>query len=253
MNPDTMNTATMPIEPVLLSVTPILTYHGSAPLTNATGFFFERKDRLYLVTSQHVFFDDENDHHPDRIVIKFHVDPGNATRTTDFSIPLYHDALSAWVAGTDTAGKIDVAVIEVDRSALPTDVAFFAFTPDNLLERDENIEIATPMMIVGFPLGFHDTLHKLPVVRHAINASSFSMRFQGNGYFLTDARTHRGSSGAPVVCRHRGQGRESFPWILLGVHSSRLDVLGRDAEADEALGLNCAWFADILIALTEQI
>ena len=122
----------------------------------------------------------------------------------------------------------------------------------DLLGPEETIAIATPMMIVGFPLGFQDTLHKLPVVRNAINASSFAMRFQGNGYFLTDARTHRGSSGAPVVCRDTGQDRKAFPWLLLGVHSARLDVLGRDAEDDEALGLNCAWFADILIALTEQ-
>ena len=39
----------MPIEPVLLSVTPIPTYNENAPLTNATGFFFERYDSLYLV------------------------------------------------------------------------------------------------------------------------------------------------------------------------------------------------------------
>ena len=247
-----MSADSIPIEPVLLSVTPILTYSGNSPLTNATGFFFERNDRLYLVSSLHVFIDEENDHHPDRIVIKFHVDPGNATSTTDFSMPLYRYQLSTWIAGTDAAGEIDVAVIEVDRGALPRGVVFFAFTPDNLLGSEETIEIATSMMIVGFPLGFQDTLHKLPVVRHAINASSFAMRFQGNGYFLTDARTHRGSSGAPVVCRDTGQDRKAFPWLLLGVHSARLDVLGRDAEADEALGLNCAWFADILIALTEQ-
>ncbi len=53
--------------------------------------------------------------------------------------------------------------------------------------------------MVGFPLGFHDTLHHLPVVRQPVIASSFGLRFQGQGCFLTDARTHRGTSGAPVV------------------------------------------------------
>jgi hypothetical protein len=38
---------------------------------------------------------------------------------------------------------------------------------------------------------------------------------------------------------------------LLGVHSSRLDVGTRDLDLDEALGLNCAWYADILLKLTE--
>jgi hypothetical protein len=40
--------------------------------------------------------------------------------------------------------------------------------------------------------------------------------------------------------------------MLLGVHSARLDVGSRDLGADEALGLNCAWYADILLTLTER-
>jgi transposase-like protein len=38
-------------------------------------------------------------------------------------------------------------------------------------------------------------LHHMPVVRQAAVASSFGLRFGGQGYFLTDARTHRGTSG----------------------------------------------------------
>jgi hypothetical protein len=33
----------------------------------------------------------------------------------------------------------------------------------------------------AIPLGFFDTRHHLPVVRHAIIASSFGIRFQGEG------------------------------------------------------------------------
>jgi hypothetical protein len=43
-----------------------------------------------------------------------------------------------------------------------------------------------------------------------------------------------------------------LPWMLLGVHSSRLDVRTRDLKLDEALGLNCAWYADILMTLTKR-
>ncbi|MEQ8660390.1 MAG: serine protease, partial [Gammaproteobacteria bacterium] len=95
-------------------------------------------------------------------------------------------------------------------------------------------------------------LHHMPVVRHAVMASTFGLRFQGEGYFLTDARTHRGTSGAPVVMRMTGsdaQPRE-LPWMLLGVHSAQLDLGTRDRLLDEALGLNCAWYADILPTLT---
>jgi hypothetical protein len=98
-------------------------------------------------------------------------------------------------------------------------------------------------------MGFHDTLHHLPVVRQAVIASSFGLRFQGQGYFLTDARTHRGTSGAPVVMRDAA-GDAPLPWKLLGVHSARLEMSGGDMRAEESLGLNCAWYADILLTLT---
>jgi hypothetical protein len=91
-------------------------------------------------------------------------------------------------------------------------------------------------------------LHHLPVVRQAAIASAFGVRFQGEGCFLTDARTHRGMSGAPVVLRSSGP--QPLPWKLLGVHSSRLDMIDRDRQADDALGLNVAWYADMLLVLT---
>jgi hypothetical protein len=144
-----------------------------------------------------------------------------------------------------------VAVLELDRAALPKSAVLRAFTPAHLQHSLDEVEVGTSLLIVGFPLGFHDTLHHLPVVRQAVIASSFGLRFQGLGYFLTDARTHRGTSGAPVVMRMAAPGAsEALPWKLLGVHSARLDMGNRDLQVDESLGLNCAWYADILLTLT---
>lgn len=239
---------------LLLTATRILTYEGQRPLTNATGFFYEREGQLFLVTSRHVLFDEPSGHFPDRIVIDLHTDPENMAESTGFSIPLYNKTGSVWRQGLDLAGGIDVAAIEIVRTALPAKTVYRAFTPDHLIGAFEHIEIGTALLIMGFPLGFHDTLHHMPVVRHAIVASSFGFRFQGKGYFLTDARTHRGTSGAPVVLRTTGQDAllGDLAWKLVGVHSARLDVGTRDLEIDEALGLNCAWFADILPTLTES-
>ncbi len=44
----------------------------------------------------------------------------------------------------------------------------------------------------------------------------------------------------------------ALPWRLLGVHSARMDMGDRDLVLDESLGLNCAWYADILLTLTER-
>lgn len=238
----------MAIESLLLTTTAITTYSGGQPLTNASGFFFENSAKLFLVTSLHVLIDEPSSHFPDRIEIELHIDHNNATRSVRYSIPLYRNRQPLWRQGTDSAGTIDVAAIEIDGRALPQEAFYAAFTPQHLHEALETIEIGTPMLVVGFPLGFQDTLHHLPVARHAINASSFALRFQGQGYFLTDARTHRGTSGAAVVMRAEDVDGE-LPWKLMGIHSARMDVT-RDTRIDEALGLNCAWFADILLTLT---
>ncbi|MGD8418465.1 MAG: trypsin-like peptidase domain-containing protein [Pseudomonadales bacterium] len=239
------------IEPLLLTTTRITTIQQNRALTNATGFFYQRDAQLFLITSRHVLVDEPSNHHPDRIEIELHTDRDNLTQSIGFSIPLYHDNLSLWRQAEDSAGSVDIAAIEINRRALPEAAFYRAFTPQNILR--ESVEIGTSMLVVGFPLGFHDSLHHLPVVRHAINASSFALRFQGNGYFLTDSRTHRGTSGAAVVMRATLKSKHNdLPWTLLGVHSARLDVGTREFDVDEALGLNCVWFADVLPTLTAQ-
>ena len=240
------------IESLLLAVTRVSTMVGQKQLTAATGFFFERDKKLFLVTNRHVVLDEASNHRPDRLEIELHVDPNNVSVTTGFAIPLYQQNQPVWRQGVDSAGSIDVVVIELDQSALPEALLFKPFTPANLVEELDEIEVGTRVLIVGFPLGFHDTLHHLPVARQAVIASAFGIRFQGNGYFLTDARMHRGTSGAPVVARMTTQrsGRGDLPWLLLGVHGSRMDIT-RDVEQDERLDLNCAWYADILLTLTE--
>ncbi len=241
------------IEPLLLTAPRISTFQQQRHLTNASSFFFERDNRLFLVTSRHVVFDAPSNHFPDRVEIELHTNPSNLAESTGFSMPLYRDGKSIWRQGSDTAGEVDVAVIEIERAALPEQTVYRAFSLGHLHDPHDQTEIGTSLLVVGFPLGFHDTLHHMPVVRHAVIASSFGLRFQGLGYFLTDARTHRGTSGAPVVMRACETNRElgDLPWILLGVHSARLDVGTRDLELDEALGLNCAWYADILPRFTE--
>ena len=240
------------IESLLLAVTRVTTLLNQKEQTNATGFFFERGGRLFLVTARHVLQDHPSAHHPDSVRVELHVDPDNAVEITQFLIPLHKDGKPVWHEGVDSAGEVDVAVIELERPALPQTLYLHAFTPEHLVTQFEAIEVGTSILIVGFPLGFHDSLHHLPVARQAIIATSFGLRFQGEGYFLTDAQMHRGASGAPVVCRAatRQSGRQNLPWLLLGVHTSRMDV-DRDAMEDERLNLNCAWYADILMKLTQ--
>jgi hypothetical protein len=240
----------MPIlDPLLLAIVRIATFDGKRALTGASGFFFQRDTRLFLVTSRHVFIDEEADHHPDRVEIELHADAGNLAHSICLSALLYRDGRANGRQGRDDAGGIDVAVLEIDASALPENIELTAFTLKNLPGADDEVPLGQSVLIAGFPLGFHDDLHHLPVVRQGAIASPYGWRFQGQGWFLTDARTHRGISGAPVVMR--SPGRSPLPWLLVGIHSTRFDIGNRDLKADESLGLNAAWYPDIVATLTD--
>ena len=240
------------IDSLLLCAARIGTFEHDRPMTHASGFFFEREQRLYLVTSRHVLIDTPSKHFPNRIEIEVHTHEGDLAKSTGLSVMLYEDGKSQWRQGEDAAGEIDVALIELDRSALPKGAVIRPFTPEHIQAVDGDVAVGSSVLIVGFPLGFHDTLHHLPVVRQAVVASAYGLRFQGQGYFLTDARTHRGTSGSPVVLRDPTAAAQGavLPWKLLGVHSASLDMSGRDRVQDETLGLNCTWYADMLMVLT---
>lgn len=240
------------VETLLLATLRVSTFVGSQALTGASGFFFERDQRLYLVTSRHVLIDEPSGHHPDRLEIELHPHETDLSQTSVLSVPLYRDGLAVWRQARDSGGEIDVAAVPIDREAMQGFVPR-AFGLQHLQRRLGDVEIGTPLLVVGFPLGFHDGRYHLPVARHAAVASSFGTRFQGQGLFLTDARTHRGTSGAAVVMRcpaGAAAERDDLPWMLLGIHSARLDMGSRDLVSDESLGLNCAWYADILLTLT---
>jgi hypothetical protein len=238
-------------ETLRLSTTQILTFKGRRPLTQASGFFFSREGHLFLVTSGHVLRDAANDHFPDRISIAQQPGANTGTPSTGLSIPLYCKGKGTWRQCQVIRRDVDVAEIEIDQSRLQA-TKLCAFTPQHLQPTLCDIEVGQPLLVVGFPLGAHHAPHHLPVVPQAVVASSFGLRLRGQGLFLTDARLHGGTSGSPVVIRARASDTSCryLPWKLLGVHSSRQDVGTCDRQIDESLGLNVAWHADVLMALT---
>src|SRR5438445_5866570 len=97
------------IEPLLLTSARVSTFDRHRPLTGASGFFFEREGRLFLVTSRHVVIDEPSRHFPNRLEIELHTDARNLARSIGLSVPLYRDGKSVWRQGRDAGGEIDVA------------------------------------------------------------------------------------------------------------------------------------------------
>lgn len=237
-------------DPMFLRVAKILTFAGSQPLTNASGFFYLHEGFLYLVTARHVVIDEAGYHHPDRLRVSLHADATNLGQRSDVEIPLYSEGVSQWFQHPRLGNTVDVVAVAVNEPHLLCSHEVSTFAGDDLLCYDEVPPLGQSVLIVGFPLGFHDTWHNLPIVRSATIASSFAHPFKGEPYFLTDARLHRGMSGSPVIGRISDESgspdQHLARWRLLGVHSSSLDVSDRDPGQDERLALNTTWYASLI-------
>ena len=107
-------------------------------------------------------FDAPSRHTPDRIEIEIHTDPRSLTQLTTLSMLLHRDGVAVWHQASDGGGDIDVAALEIDRSALPQDSVLQAFGPTDLPAGFDMFEVGDSLAIPGFPLGFFDTAHHHP-------------------------------------------------------------------------------------------
>ena len=236
------------INKTFLRVAKIQSFANGQPLTNATGFFYLQDGFLYLVTCRHVVINEAIDHRPDRLQLSLHSDASDLRQRAELSIPLYVDGVPQWYQ-LSHGHNADVAAVSINDPQALSSHFLATFCCDDILNKDEGIPLGQNVLIVGFPLGFYDTLHNLPIVRSATIASSFAHPFKGEPCFLTDARLHRGMSGSPVIVCLPGRQKDHEQirrWWLLGIHSSALDVSDRDPGQDERLGLNMAWYASLI-------
>jgi hypothetical protein len=238
------------IDKMYLRVAKIQTFAGGQPLTNATGFFYLHDAFLYLVTARHVVINEAAHHRPDRMQLSLHSDAADLQKRADLSIPLYADGVPQWYQHPHYGAGADVVAVSINNPHVLSSHFVVTFSCNDILNRDEGIPLGQDALILGFPLGFHDTLHNLPIVRRATIASSFSHPFKGEPYFLTDARLHRGMSGSPVIVKYPGRpedvGDRNSGWRLVGIHSSSLDVSDRHPDQDERLALNMTWYASLI-------
>lgn len=240
-----MLTQTPKLDDLFVRVAKIVTYGSGQRLTNATGFFYKRESFLYLITAAHVVTGAGTDSRPDTLRVTLHTNETDLQQSAELSIPLYVGGMSQFWQHRGYAGNVDLAAVAVNDRSVLSNHFLATFSAVDIPD------IGTPafgqdVLIVGFPLGFHDTYNKLPIVRRAIIATSFAHPFKGNPYFLTDARLHRGTSGSPVIALLQDETDRVPKWKLLGIHTSALDVSDRDDLLDEKLALNVTWYASLI-------
>lgn len=252
----------MAIADLVARVAPVFSFKGGSQQASASGFFYIHADELYFITNRHVVVKEEDDYFPDELRLRPHTDPNNIRQNGVLSLQLYDDVGEPlWLEHPIGQREVDVVALPLDEAQVTSSFFIRVFTTANHIPADVEISVGEDVLVVGYPLGFHDTLHNLPIFRNAIMASVYPVPFEGKPVILIDSRLHRGTSGSPVLTKpaqmiRRSDGSTSIlgqpASFLVGVHSATIDVLDRDPDQDEPLGLNVVWFASLIPDIVEQ-
>lgn len=260
------------VDPLFATTTPISTNSGR---DGGTGFFLNYDDSTYLVTNRHVLNPDSGSVTEFRIWFRDH---------HDITSVVHEDIDIAGGDGTDWFGHfegtdVDLALVPLNRRLSTLDELYgegavtgsLAFTRDWYIP--EAVRIESDVSIFGYPGGLMDTQAKYPVRRKALISSPYGGLFDGEMYFLTDAKMHRGTSGSPVIM-NKGLGWSNPDEVpenrtkrayILGVHSAELPpevyspesrerwVTGKRGkvmgEKNRELDLNIAWYPEAIDAV----
>ncbi len=228
--------------------TPLSAFAGRTALAIGTGFFYSPTfERLFLITNRHVVVDENASFFPDKLILKLHTNGADLKQTDTLAVPLYSSVDKPLWREIDNS--IDVVALELSSDEVKRFV-IHAFSPLDMLTSDIIVGVGDSLVVIGYPQGFSDELHNLPVFRRASVASVYPLPFDGNPFFLIDSELHPGTSGSPVITQPsiwEVNARESElydepQYKLIGVHSA--------AYGD--LKLNVVWFASIIYELTKE-
>lgn len=248
-----------------LTVTPIL-----YPANNghATGFFFIYDNKTYLVTNKHVVDRQSINDEPLRSVrIFIRPNKGQTNRAEPLDIKLAdEDGEKYWYTHPSEI-EIDLAVVplhppvveesfEASRYRGDHENETYGFDREHLPKPDEIIVGGRGVVIFGYPYRISSPYY--PVARNAFSASPYGYPFRERPRFMTDAKTHDGLSGSPVLTQPSPMqastsggfdiGSPRKAWYLIGVHSATLST-----DIREPLDLNEAWYSTLIPDIIESI
>jgi len=130
-----------------------------------------------------------------------------------------------------------------------------------------NVEVSDEAISIGYPKGFYDELNLFPIVKSGIIASRWGAYFNGNPYFLIDAKLFPGSSGSLVISRPINQimeGGKIFTskekqFAFLGVYSGEPFRQSTPLEFDdmtiirkEGFNVGIVWYSHLVVEIVKN-
>lgn len=234
------------VDPLLKVTVPILCKEGRKIIGTGTGFFFEQNGDLFLLTNRHIFIDEEKNFYPDKITIKLNKS-GGELKTEELTLDLYKPGSDNYL-WKDLSKDIDLAALKLESL---DGFIVFSFKKENLPPDNLRLGLGEQVLVIGYPRGFYDDFHNLPITRSASIASAYSLPFKKVPIFLIDGRLHPGTSGSPVITipKHIIQSPEGgliisgkINWHFLGVNSGEFGDLQ----------LNAIWYSFLIPELIKK-
>jgi len=229
---------------IYLNTAPIEMFIRDTRLGSATGFFLRVPEvgKTYLITNRHVVIDEKELRFPDRLRLLLHLDRADLRRNAYYDVALYSDLEKKQKQWSEVNPSIDVVSIELSNETLKK-FQINAFTPKDFAPADTQLALGEPVAIIGYPTGFSDHVHNLPVARQGAVASAFPIPFKGQRHFLVDAILHPGTSGSPVITRPDATRLTTSGERVIG---PRVYLVGINSGSYGVLNLNAVWFTNVI-------
>jgi S1-C subfamily serine protease len=175
---------------------------------------------LFLVSNKHVIESGWNAH------VFFTQQASDGTPLLGEPFTLHIKGFSAqWHGHPDK--KVDIAVMPLSwHLNLIAKDDYHAFirpiTLDDLASEDDlaKLDIASPVLFIGYPNGMFDQKHYTPIVRQGFLATLPELDFNDEPVFLIDASVFPGSSGSPVFTYEHSWDRHVVSIKLMGIISA---------------------------------
>jgi hypothetical protein len=223
------------VEPASLMTTPVFLMNGQQAIQQGTGFFFAATksdgtpDTVFLVTNYHVVTGrpplSKEAGLGDQVQFLIHEDRADVAKVRHLQLPLYdtqHEPL--WIT-SQSAPEADLVLLPIPPSAY-AGVSLYVFTETHT-HGDIKMRPTSGATLLGYPYGFADTAHDLPVWKTGHVASEPSVDFDNLPVFLVDVSAFPGMSGSPVLAvangiyeNEDGQMRTGRVLKLLGIFSA---------------------------------
>jgi len=232
---------------------------GSQVIGSGTGFFYQ--DRLLTyITNRHVIIDEDSDYYPDKLLLKIHTGNNiNELPVNEFEkIPLYNvDGTKRWYEHPTLGSSADVVCIIIPPTSIINKCSLVRYiTPKNGYPSNVQTSSADQVSIIGYPKGYYDEFHNLPIVKTGHIASPFGYYHNEKSYFLVDATVEEGMSGSPVFTQRILSFRDTDGKSMLSTKPDRyfLGIFSASiVKNEQELSLHLVWYASIIHQILESI